>query len=48
MPKNKRYLFHKPSAKEDIPLRIPELVISIKLIKRKKKKKLKFLGVFYV
>ena len=29
-------LFHKPSTKEDIPLKIPELVIGTKLIKRKR------------
>ena len=36
-------LFHKPSTKEDIPLKIPELVIGTKLIKRKRY--IKFLGV---
>ena len=29
-------LFHKTSTKDDIALKIPELVISTKLIKRKK------------
>ena len=36
-------LFHKPSTKDDIPLKIPELVIGTKLIKRKRY--IKFLGV---
>ena len=29
-------LFHKPSTKDDMPLKIPELVISTKLIKQKR------------
>ena len=36
-------LFHKPSTKDDVPLKIPELVIGTKLIKRKRY--IKFLGV---
>ena len=36
-------LFHKPSTKDDIPLKIPELVIDTKLIKQKIY--IKFLGV---
>ena len=36
-------LFHKTSTKDDIALKIPELVISTKLIKRKRY--IKFLGV---
>ena len=35
--------FHKPSTKDNIPLKIPELVINTKLIKRKRY--IKFLGV---
>ena len=35
-------LFHKPSTKDDVPLKIPELVIGTKLIKRKRY--IKFLG----
>ena len=36
-------LFHKPSTKDDMLLKIPELVISTKLIKQKRY--IKFLGV---
>ena len=35
--------FHKPSTKDNISLKIPELVINTKLIKRKRY--IKFLGV---
>ena len=42
--KEKNYIFfHKPSTKDNIPLKIPELVINTKLIKRKRY--IKFLGV---
>ena len=44
MQKTSNYtLFHKPSNKDVIPLKIPELVIGTKLIKRKRD--IKFLGV---
>ena len=39
---NNNTLFHKPSTKDNIPLKIPELVIGTRLIKRKRY--IKFLG----